>query len=61
MERSNISGMTVEEYREWMKESLDDIYLKNESDPIDEIVENMSEKELRVTSVNKNELKDVVI
>ena len=61
MERSNISGMTVEEYREWMKERLDDIYLKNESDPIDEIVENMSEKELRVTSVNKNELKDVVI
>lgn len=61
MERSDISGMTVDQYREWMKDRLDDIYLQNESDSVDDIVDGMPEKKLYVTSVNKEELKDVII
>ncbi|MBR1634293.1 MAG: hypothetical protein IJ682_04425 [Lachnospiraceae bacterium] len=61
MKRSKISGMTIEEYRSWMKQRMDDIYLKNESDSVDDIVENMADTKLYVSSVDKSDFSGIAI
>lgn len=59
MERSNVSGMSIDEYRRWMKEDIDDLFLINESDSVDEIIKNMNETKLLVSAVNAVELQSL--
>ena len=47
--------MSVDEYRDWMKDDLSDLYLINNAEPIDDIVKNMKNPHLMVSSVNSEE------
>ena len=60
MERSNISGMTVEEYRDWMKKDLSGLQLVNNAASIDDIVDNLQDVKLQVSSVNMEEYRDYI-
>ena len=55
MERSKIAGMRVDEYRAWMKDDLSDLYLINNAEPVDDIVKNMKNPHLMLSSVNDDE------
>ena len=55
MGRSKISGMTVDEYREWMGENMDGVLLKDDGVSVDDIVGEMTDKTLQVSSVNLDE------
>ena len=55
MERSKIAGMSVDEYRDWMKDDLSDLHLVNNAESVDNIVKNMKNPHLMVSSVNSEE------
>lgn len=39
LKRENVSGLTIEEYREWMKESCPDIHPRNNSVPLEMLID----------------------
>ena len=59
MKRAKISGMSVKEYREWMLKHLDGVFIKNESESLDQMVENSPESILVLSAVNAEEFKEV--
>lgn len=56
MERT-ISGMTMEEYREWIKPDIKDFMLKNKSESIDELLASVPEIKLRANAFNPEDYK----
>ena len=44
--RNSVSGISIEEYRAWMKDTCDDVLMKNDSASIDDIIESMKDVEL---------------
>ncbi len=53
--RELISGMTVEEYSAWMKDSCDEVLMKNDSSSIDTIIESMNDEKYEFSVLEKND------
>lgn len=58
MEERKISGMTMDEYREWLKPDIKDFMLKNGNESIDDLISSKPDIKLRANSFNSDDYTD---
>lgn len=58
--REQVSGMSIEEYQNWMLHNLDDLRLRNDGRDVDGIVASMQDDDIDFSSVNPAEYEGIL-
>lgn len=62
LNRENISGMTIDEYRKWMKDTCDEIHPKNSSVPLEMLMDAIDNVDTEFSAVNPDDyMGDMII
>lgn len=55
LKRENVSGLTIEEYREWMKESCPEIHLRNNNVPLEMLMDAIKDVKTDFSAINPDD------